>query len=201
MHLSNSFHIEMTQHFPYRDKYFLSLLAGVKINCKVMVSHKSQWGWVVELNKILLNYLLRNPCYKRNAILFLLFLLLVFLFQEYAYLLFTLIDSSRRSFTEVTYARKFHQETCIILPFNKKLISVPSRVYIFISFCQRKLLLLWSLCYKWISGKLISFRGTFWNWWHPTNTVYCTLWVYVEEVKESTLLRHGSCSVPPQSGN
>lgn len=34
MHLNNPFHTEISRHFPHRDKYFLSLWAGEKINCK-----------------------------------------------------------------------------------------------------------------------------------------------------------------------
>lgn len=75
--------------------------------------------------------LLQTECY-----LFLLFLLLLLVFQNYAYPLFTLINTNNSSLTEVTYARKYRQETCILLPFNKKIISVPPRVYIFMSFCK-----------------------------------------------------------------
>lgn len=63
-----SFHIEISRHFPHVDKYFHSLWAGAKINCKIVASHKWQWGWVVDLNKIMLDYLLRNPHCKLNAI-------------------------------------------------------------------------------------------------------------------------------------
>lgn len=159
MQLNNPFHIEISRRFLHMDKYFLSLWAGAKINCKTVASHKWQWGWVVDQNKIALNYLLWNPYCKLNSIYFVTSSIIGF--QKYAYPLFTLIHTDEHSFTEVTYARKYQQESCIILSFNKKIISVPARFYIFVSFCKRKLLLLWTLCYKWISGKHASFRGTF----------------------------------------
>lgn len=62
--------MEISRHFPHMDKYFPSLWAGVKINCKIVASHKWQWGWVVDLSKTMLNYLLRNPYCKLNAIYF-----------------------------------------------------------------------------------------------------------------------------------
>ncbi|OPJ69637.1 hypothetical protein AV530_012638 [Patagioenas fasciata monilis] len=66
--------------------------------------------------------------------------LIISISQKYAYPSFSLINSNKCSFAEVTYERKYQQETYIILPFKKKIISVPPRVNIFIFFCKRKLL-------------------------------------------------------------
>lgn len=40
MCLNNSFHMEISRHFLHMDKYFVSLWAGAKINCKIVASHK-----------------------------------------------------------------------------------------------------------------------------------------------------------------
>lgn len=82
MHLNNPFHIEISRHFTHVDKYFLSLWAREKINCKIVPSHKWQWGWVVDLNKIMLNYILRNTYCKLNAFSFPFISLLVSVFPK-----------------------------------------------------------------------------------------------------------------------
>jgi len=70
MRLNNPFHTEILRHFPHMDKYFLSLWAGVKMNGKIVASDKWQCGGMVDLNKIMLNYFLGNPCCKVNTIYF-----------------------------------------------------------------------------------------------------------------------------------